>query len=728
MANLSKLAFTSADALACRGELVSSLEGKCFDYFWAFYKLGRIGESDERLNVHQHNRLLVVKRLADYYNSSLAKAFEEDVQKNGVISVDTESYLPPPSKVKSDRGDLSWKDKKRVVIIHFGSPAGIVILFDVEAICKGPLDQSRPMDALPEIFSHYMREESIYKLGSDIELTVEEDLGGFRAKNLIDTREIFQNYSVRGGKDGAPLIDFTVDVGNRCGLGEVSLWVKGQNFKPMPENTYENRYGAHCYKEKGIKKWPNWRGLFCLFSWKKDYRGNFKLPALFYVFHDALSPLALIAGIYLQSFKVHGVPLAISIPEVYRKVLEPYRRDYRADWGMEAVQESDVLSQGTSAKGSMASKKSMSTKRAATPPRLSSSRQAHQATGDDSSEDSGSGATSSDSEESDSGSSSSSSSESEEENRGKRGGKRSAPTKGSAEYRKAKHRKLDEKRKRRAEMSAFKKWNSKRARMNPYKNEPSFGRRCLRCGQGGHSEYSRTGVRMCPRNDEDVACEYYHCQDRNAHRTQVCPFLHYLCPRCLHRGHREQDGCNTWSAEEWEERRNRFEEVAELGRFTRNRSQNERWGFFGARPYTQYPYPMTYGCYRRMTVATADYALANQRPNVEVNAPHSRQAEERSGPSRRPSSPRPPSPPAVPPPPPTRMPRRDTPREIAPVEEASSVNRHARGPALAENNPWGEGTSSGRTRRRHTSSPEVLMVKLRGKKMKLKKRRRDRRD
>ncbi len=152
--------------------------------------------------------------------------------------------------------------------------------------------------------------------------------------------------------------------------------------------------------------------------------------------------------------------------------------------------------------------------------------------------------------------------------------------------------------------------------MNAFVDLPVFPRRCDFCS-GSHCSRFLRGTRTpnCKkwRSHTDHTptrslCSYRRCQDPSQHHTPVCPFLHARCPRCRCRGHDESDRCDVRNAAVMEGLRADFEEVANMGFFTKERFRQLQWGW--------YPYPVTAPVdtmivdYRRLTDMAVRDALA----------------------------------------------------------------------------------------------------------------------
>ncbi len=122
-----------------------------------------------------------------------------------------------------------------------------------------------------------------------------------------------------------------------------------------------------------------------------------------------------------------------------------------------------------------------------------------------------------------------------------------------------------------------------------YASSPLLNRRCDFCYGNHCSRRSKDGSSpACGLYEDHVEnapdrrlCEYRRCRSPRSHHTSVCDTLHARCPQCSCRGHVGQ--CDVSNARMMEYYRTDFEDWADAGAYTKNRTHDLAWGF--------YPYP-----------------------------------------------------------------------------------------------------------------------------------------
>ncbi len=152
---------------------------------------------------------------------------------------------------------------------------------------------------------------------------------------------------------------------------------------------------------------------------------------------------------------------------------------------------------------------------------------------------------------------------------------------------------------------------------NAFALSPLFESRCTFCG-ASHCSRLVAGlggrVMNCKKLREQSMfsptrsiCDYRRCKADHEHHTSVCPYLHGKCSICGCRGHRPADQCSVTSEAIMERLRADFEEVANIGVYTRERFSHLEWGFYPVPP-TRPPWQVI--TYRRLTDLPVLDALA----------------------------------------------------------------------------------------------------------------------
>ncbi len=123
---------------------------------------------------------------------------------------------------------------------------------------------------------------------------------------------------------------------------------------------------------------------------------------------------------------------------------------------------------------------------------------------------------------------------------------------------------------------------------NPYMLNPIFDHRCTVCSSQHCSRYLKESREpnckkwreACYAARSRRLCDYRRCRRPLQHHTVVCPYLHGKCARCGVRGHDVYDGCEEKNESIMARFREDFEEQANVGLYTRLRTEEVAWGFF----------------------------------------------------------------------------------------------------------------------------------------------------
>ncbi len=141
---------------------------------------------------------------------------------------------------------------------------------------------------------------------------------------------------------------------------------------------------------------------------------------------------------------------------------------------------------------------------------------------------------------------------------------------------------------------------------NAFVPDPVMESRCTFCGSFHCSRYVAGSQQInCKKFREQSTfaasrrlCEYRRCYSPHDHQTSTCPYLHHRCTVCGCRGHDTLDKCEVRCEAVMERLRCDFEEVANLGIYTRKRFEKLEWGFYPVPP-TRPPWPVV--TYRHLT-------------------------------------------------------------------------------------------------------------------------------
>ncbi len=153
---------------------------------------------------------------------------------------------------------------------------------------------------------------------------------------------------------------------------------------------------------------------------------------------------------------------------------------------------------------------------------------------------------------------------------------------------------------------------------NPFMQKPLFHRRCNVCSSQHCSRFLLgTNEPNCNKYREHLLlsstrriCDYRRCSTPQDHFTPVCPDLHQRCPLCGCRGHGRQDGCDATNNGIMQAFREDFEEQADVGYYTQQRSNQIAWGFYPVPPTAPRSANQPFVDYGRLTVREPLDALA----------------------------------------------------------------------------------------------------------------------
>ncbi len=531
---------------------------KIYDFFRDTHNLIRFDSpSVSKLTTRQESALLIVQDPKDWY--SYAPIIETEVNDYGLLSFDFEWYgehTDCSRLLPSMRND--WNFQRRIVFVHFATASGKTCFFDLEKMRGGnPVDPMHPLQSLPDVFLPWLRDPTVIKVGSEI--SVDVLASKLTVRGTVDTSRIFAEYQK---EERGKIID--VGVTAKTGTGIQSFWCKNCDFRPMPRHKYEKTYGASPYPDwQGHRVWPLFRRAPQIYKWPKKLDGSYQDDVLFYNFHDATTQIGMPCKLFLEDTERSG-RCVIGVNDTVESTIFKYLGEFKV-----GIEESVSMELEGDEDWDAEVDKII-----------------HDGDYDECFDDVSTS------------------------------GEAVPPTK---KRRKSSLRQIT------GQAPAYAcHWGRDIDRNNPYQYTPVWGRRCEFCGVGGHSLIDTRGVIMCPRRKDisvgATVCQYPSCGNKADHMTVVCPVLHQVCYVCLHRGHGEEDHCESWSRKEWQEKKDLFELYAGDGLFTRRRHHDDRWGFYAARFGSPYPYPVFYRDLINMTVAAADELLTPQREHVRVSA------------------------------------------------------------------------------------------------------------
>ncbi len=531
---------------------------KVYDFFRDAHNLIRMDTpAVTKLSSKQKAALFVVEDPKDWYD--YAPIVETEVNDYGLLSFDFEWYGEHTGRMLPSMYS-DWRFKKRIVFVHFATASGKTCFFDLEKMRGGnPVDPMHPLQSLPDVFAPWLRDPTVIKVGSEI--SVDALASKLTVRGTVDTRRVFAEYQkVERGQ----LIN--VGITAKTGTGIQALWVKNCDFKPMTRTKYEKTYGRSPYPDwEGQRVWPLFRRPTQIYKWPQKLDGSFRDEVYFYNWHDATTQVGLPSKLFLEDTERQG-RCPIGVNDTVESTIFKYLGEFKV--GIEEEQEGMQLEEEENWDAEI--------------DKILQDGDYDDAFDDvDTSEESG----------------------------------QQPPRK----------RQRSSLRQLTGQAPAYIcHWNRDIDRNNPYQYSPVWGRRCEFCGVGGHSVVDTKGVLMCPRRKEtpvgEQVCIYPLCDQKDTHKVLVCPKLHEVCSKCLHRGHNEEEYCQDWSERNWADKKQQFEDFAQFGLFTKRRHHDDRWGFYAARFGSPYPYPVYYRDLIKLPVSVADELLSAQRAHVRVTA------------------------------------------------------------------------------------------------------------
>ncbi len=362
-------------------------------------------------------------------------------------------------------------------------------------------------------------------------------VAGADATSCLDTRRMFEHLRRSSGQDGDDPIINIYGVGNRNGLGVQSFWSRGYDFKPQPEDTFVRYYGPHRYFERGSNtlRWPWWRRPVELYKWSRTASGLLHDVHHFYMWCDGTTPMALLHRIHLTMLLRNpwdDTYTDRSLTERIHHFIAPYVRQPpppRRRPPVVLVDEGGVSDASTDSD----------------PPPPTSSRPVPLDWRPMSPEP--------------------------------------APPVPAATVPPPPARTV-------VEMPV---WGPTQDFKNAWETVFRPGDRCTYCASDSHIFSTRDGRPICPRYHagEIYTCQYKYCNTDVLHCTKMCPVLHAVCSTCYTRGHSEEQRCEEWGEEEWTDRRDNWEAVADLGLHTAARHRIWNQGFYYHRRFTAWPWP-----------------------------------------------------------------------------------------------------------------------------------------
>ena len=548
-----------------------------YNTFWHTYQNLRINPPfRSTLTDEQKDLCTVVTNLTDW--DTVSHDFQHEVETYQFLTFDIEeldvisSFDPGPSCHK-----VPTTVRRKVVYALFSTLMGRTVIFDLEEMFGGPVPAAKPLEPLPPEFMDWIKDKRIIVAGS----AIHKDAAtlGLEGRSLCDTARIFEG-AMMSPEGNPPLIELSTNT--RTGLGIQAFYSKGVDYKPMSLKEFITNYGTHrYYDEKGLRRWPDWRDPRVMYRWVKK-EGRLRDYHIFYMMHDATTPVTLMAKLFLDFAHKGGKVSCATIAEYLHESLGPTLGSTVPDEVLELAapeleQEFDCtisISTDSSEKSTIQvspEKTERAQQRLPTFP--FSQDRAHSEVQPAEKEE---GEASDDEVQ-----------EIQPDHKITRSGKPRAGT-------------------------IFAYWDWSNERSNPYATHPHFARLCIYCGVGKHSYKSKSGDILCDKVGQDgdgEKCTYNRCDNKHTHRVAVCPALHQKCSLCSHRGHGETDGCPNWSPDDWKSALDDFESVADYGVYTKSRRRDERWGFWAHGWGDSFPYFAPYPILLRMDIAEVDRKL-----------------------------------------------------------------------------------------------------------------------
>lgn len=211
--------------------------------------------------------------------------FASSVLKYRVLTLDTEYRMQPPK-------DSGIQVDNSLLLTIFGTFDMLFVIDARRSIISG--------NWLPEIVTRFIADETIIKLGSNLE----KDLSLFEVepKNVMDINDLAWE-----SLQNTPYAKLIKNVGNKSGLGHISMGLFGINYKPVKEKYFSKHYVEDVLrKAKSLERcWPSWKNIIfsnkeALYHWNKEY----PYPNLYtnYLTLDVKMPLAYFLFFIKQKF------------------------------------------------------------------------------------------------------------------------------------------------------------------------------------------------------------------------------------------------------------------------------------------------------------------------------------------------------------------------------------------------------------------------------------------
>ncbi len=523
-----------------------------FEFFSTIKRQGAVSPLTRQRTTRQQELTHFITCLKDW--DEISDLVEGEVETFKFMCLDTESFLPNHRKLaKTPAHKQNRHEQERLLYVLVGTLRGRGIIFDIEAMYGGTYSRNvDPTIVLPDIIKRWISQDDIIVAGSDIM----DDIKTLNlpARKLAELSIVFSKAMTPVGD-----LEALVDIGQTraCGLGVQSYYARGEDYKPMTATKYIKRYGNHGYKHLA-KNWPDSREPTKLYKWAKDLCGQVTETQKLYLYLDATAGAALVAALIIERY-IKGSFQAEPSDSIARLVELQLGPEFKS-----AVAELN----GPEDQGEVRPQTTPHKRPAADSPEAGPSRKVARSGQD-------------------------------------------KPSQTDDDIEVLAYIGMDLKRC--LPGTSFPYFDAEMREMNPYVANPVLPRVCLYCGSANHSKLNKDKQPLCPRMDEElenrVRCRYVGCNDRTTHHTIACKTLHRRCMRWHHRGHGDEDGCETWDERDWEQAKERFERAAGDGLWTRNRKWERRYGFYCHVMGTAYPFKKTYGEVRDMGVWAADRLL-----------------------------------------------------------------------------------------------------------------------
>jgi hypothetical protein len=464
------------------------------------------------------HHLKIIRNTRDWQR--VAREFIEGVKQTRLLTIDVERDVHGP---KDSRG------KEPLRLLLAGSLVGSFLIFDLDDLWPSRRrDEKTLEECLPQDFVKLLRDKSILIVGSGVD---EDYAAVFPGESPVDRFvEVTSLCRVLYEAGVMP------DASDKPGLGNVALLLVGFDHKTYTCNAWTNR----GYPED---MWDDFRLFYRMYAWKRDLRSY----QLFYCYMDIAIPLILAMRVLDHYLAQHG-DIEVT-PDLLRDCFKDNisGMTFSASVGWQSISNSGFAD----ARAFCAEEREFEEWRRH---RDRSATVSHDGLG-------GQGAVA---------------------------GPSTRPVDEgevlvlhASKEDKVLHDEAEHERWKREKKLALKKMSlwKLRQRMPHHPamwKQPLFDGVCWACGKF---------KKDCDIDHPKLKCLYPLCRpikgDNVQHDTSVCRSLQSVCNRCLVRGHREgQCGRDGKTFERKEERREIFEDFANLGRLTKERHSNPYVGFF----------------------------------------------------------------------------------------------------------------------------------------------------